>query len=59
MLELGSNKIREIENLEGVTSINALFLGKNRITEIKNLEGLKNLQQIALGVSEPIFSPIV
>ena len=37
MLELGSNKIREIENLEGVTNINALFLGKNRITEIKNL----------------------
>lgn len=50
MLELGSNKIKEIENLEGVSSIRSLFLGKNRISEIKNLEALVNLEQIALGV---------
>lgn len=31
MLELGSNKIRKIENLENVSSIKSLFLGKNRI----------------------------
>ena len=43
MLELGSNKIKEIENLEGVASIKALYLGKNRINEIKNLEPLINL----------------
>lgn len=50
MLELGSNKIREIENLEGVASIKSLYLGKNRIAEIKNLACLVNLEQIALGV---------
>jgi protein phosphatase 1 regulatory subunit 7 len=49
MLELGSNKIKEIENLEGVSNIRSLFLGKNRIAEIKNLECLVNLEQIALG----------
>lgn len=43
MLELGSNKIKEIENLEGVSSIKSLFLGKNRISEIKNLECLVHL----------------
>ena len=43
MLELGSNKIKEIENLEGVTSIKALYVGKNRINEIKNLSCLVNL----------------
>jgi len=43
MLELGSNKIKEIENLEGVASIKALYLGKNRIKTIKNLEPLVNL----------------
>lgn len=50
MVELGSNKIKEIENLEGVSSITSLFLGKNRISEIKNLECLVHLEQIALGV---------
>ena len=45
-----SVKIKEIENLEGVKSITALYLGKNRISEIKNLGVLVNLQQIALGV---------
>jgi protein phosphatase 1 regulatory subunit 7 len=43
MLELGSNKIKEIENLEGVANIKSLFLGKNRITEIKNLTPLVRL----------------
>ena len=58
MLELGSNKIKEIENLEGVSSIKSLYLGKNRINEIKNLEPLVNLEQIALGVNIVIFSLI-
>lgn len=50
MLELGSNKIKEIENLEGVSNIRSLFIGKNKIEEIKNLEPLIHLEQIALGV---------
>lgn len=56
MLELGSNKIREIENLDGVANIKSLFLGKNRISEIKNLEPLIRLEQIALGVLISQFS---
>lgn len=56
MLELGSNKIREIENLDGVANIKSLFLGKNRISEIKNLEPLIKLEQIALGVLISQFS---
>jgi hypothetical protein len=50
MLELGSNKIKKIENLEGVPNIKSLFLGKNKIETIENLECLKNIEQIALGV---------
>jgi protein phosphatase 1 regulatory subunit 7 len=56
MLELGSNKIKEIENLEGVASIRSLFLGKNRINVIKNLEPLVHLEQVALGVGLSLSS---
>lgn len=37
MLELGSNKIKEIENLEKLPKLKSLFLGKNKISEIKNV----------------------
>lgn len=50
MLELGSNKIKEIENLEEVSNVKSLYLGKNRISEIKNLGHLSKLEQLALGV---------
>ena len=35
MLELGSNRIRAIENLTGLPSLTSLFLGKNKITKIE------------------------
>lgn len=40
MLELGSNKIRKIENLDLLPNLVQLFLGKNKIQMIENLEGL-------------------
>lgn len=55
---MGSNKIREIENLDKLPKLTSLFLGKNRITNIKNLECLTNLTQVALGVLARLFSPI-
>ncbi|ODV92425.1 hypothetical protein CANCADRAFT_86714 [Tortispora caseinolytica NRRL Y-17796] len=36
-LELGGNRIRQIENLDGFTNLNQLWLGKNKITEFANL----------------------
>jgi protein phosphatase 1 regulatory subunit 7 len=35
ILELGSNRIREIENLEKLVTLKQLWLGTNKITEIK------------------------
>lgn len=37
MLELGSNRIRMIENLDSLALLRELWLGRNRITEIANL----------------------
>ena len=37
MLELGSNKIKVIENLDKLPKLTSLFLGKNRISQIQNL----------------------
>lgn len=34
-LELGANKIREIEGLEELRALEELWLGKNKITELK------------------------
>lgn len=34
-LELGANKIREIEGLEELVKLEELWLGKNKITELK------------------------
>jgi protein phosphatase 1 regulatory subunit 7 len=57
MLELGSNKIAEIENLDKLPNLTSLFLGKNRITEIKGLQHLTKLRQVSLGVSIILYSP--
>ncbi len=37
MLELGSNKIREMTGLEGLTNLQELWLGRNRIADISGL----------------------
>lgn len=48
MLELGSNRIREIENLEPLVQLEQLWLGTNKITQIKNLDHFVNLQKLSI-----------
>ena len=37
LLELGSNKIRDMRGLEGLAHLQDLWLGRNRITHIAGL----------------------
>ena len=49
ILELGSNRIRVIENLEPVAAtLKELWLGNNKIAEIKNLHTLTGLTRLSL-----------
>lgn len=41
MIELGSNKISKIQNLDKLPALKQLYLGKNRIANVENLEPLK------------------
>lgn len=47
-LELGANRIKEIQHLEYLTSLSSLWLGKNRIRTIENLSSLVNLRKLDL-----------
>jgi len=47
-LELGSNKIREIKNLDALVNLEELWLGKNKIEKLQNLSSLKRLKILAL-----------
>ncbi|KAL8272377.1 hypothetical protein Esti_003667 [Eimeria stiedai] len=47
LLELGSNRIREIEGIEQLTELTDLWLGKNKITDMK-LPPLRQLERISL-----------
>ncbi len=38
LLELGSNKIRQLTGLQGLTQLQELWLGRNRISEITGLD---------------------
>ncbi len=38
LLELGSNKIRQIQNLDMLQNLEELWLGQNRITEMSGLD---------------------
>ncbi|KAL8435569.1 hypothetical protein ACSSS7_002414 [Eimeria intestinalis] len=47
LLELGSNRIREVEGIENLTKLTDLWLGKNKITDMK-LPPLPELERISL-----------
>ncbi|MBE3043447.1 leucine-rich repeat domain-containing protein, partial [Candidatus Bathyarchaeota archaeon] len=47
-LELGSNRIREIENLDSLCALEELWLAKNKITEIKGLSKLPKLRLLSI-----------
>ncbi|KAJ1307645.1 hypothetical protein OPQ81_001739 [Rhizoctonia solani] len=47
-LELGGNRIRTIEGLEGLGNLEELWLGKNKITKLQGLETLKSLRVLSI-----------
>ncbi|KAG8827992.1 hypothetical protein FRB91_003743 [Serendipita sp. 411] len=47
-LELGSNRIRAIENLDSLVSLEELWLGKNKLTKIENLDSLIKLRLLSI-----------
>uniref|UniRef100_A0A6V7QQR5 Protein phosphatase 1 regulatory subunit 7 n=1 Tax=Ananas comosus var. bracteatus TaxID=296719 RepID=A0A6V7QQR5_ANACO len=47
ILELGSNKLRTMENLANLTNLHELWLGRNRIKTV-NLCGLKSIRKLSL-----------
>jgi len=47
-LELGGNKLRQIENLDALVSLEELWLGKNKITKLEKLNNLRRLRILAL-----------
>ncbi|KAG8690731.1 hypothetical protein FRC11_009476 [Ceratobasidium sp. 423] len=47
-LELGGNRIRAIEGLEGLENLEELWLGKNKIAKLQGLETLKALRVLSI-----------
>lgn len=47
-LELGSNRIRAIENLDALVNLEELWLGKNKITKLQGLEKLAKLRLLSI-----------
>jgi protein phosphatase 1 regulatory subunit 7 len=45
-IDLGANKIRVIEGLDGLVNLEELWLGKNKIEEITGLEKLTKLRRL-------------
>lgn len=48
LLELGDNRIRTMENLDGLPGLDSLWLGRNKVRTIENLEALVNLRKLSL-----------
>ncbi|KAL6774147.1 hypothetical protein ACKKBG_A23930 [Auxenochlorella protothecoides x Auxenochlorella symbiontica] len=48
VLDLGSNRLRCIEGLEGMCLLDSLWLGRNRITQINGLSSLSRLIRLSL-----------
>ncbi|KAI0691521.1 hypothetical protein C8T65DRAFT_711482 [Cerioporus squamosus] len=47
-IELGGNRIRQIEGLEALVNLEELWLGKNKITRLENLSTLKKLRILSI-----------
>jgi len=48
LLELGSNRIRDIQHVDALSNLQSLWLGKNKITQITNLDKLVNLRILSI-----------
>ena len=46
ILDLGANRLRNMEGIENLISLESLWLGKNKIEVISNLNNLVHLKQI-------------
>ena len=49
LLELGSNRIRQLRALDGFTALQSLWVGKNKITRLENLN-LPSLKILSIQV---------
>jgi len=48
LLELGSNRLRNLENLDQLVNLQQLWLGMNKITTIQNLDTLTKLERMSI-----------
>lgn len=49
VLDISFNRIRKIENLDGMTKLKKLFLCANKISRVENVNHLKSLELLELG----------
>ena len=49
VLDISFNRVRKLENLEGLTKLKKLFLCANKISKIENLNHLQQLELLELG----------
>ena len=57
-LELGANKIKKIQGLEGLSKLEQLWLGKNKIESLEGLNvvgAFKNLSLLSVQVKNKIL----
>jgi len=48
LLEFGSNRLKEIQNLSACTKLKSLWLGKNKITKLEGLDPCVNLEILSM-----------
>ncbi|TIA93185.1 hypothetical protein E3P99_00321 [Wallemia hederae] len=48
VLELGGNRIRQIDNLNALSNLKQLWLGKNKIEKLENLDNLQSLELLSI-----------
>ncbi|KAA3671117.1 uncharacterized protein DEA37_0013945, partial [Paragonimus westermani] len=48
MLELGSNKLRRLENIDHLVNLTQLYVGKNKIPMLENMDHLVNLTLLSI-----------
>ncbi|KAM5538539.1 hypothetical protein V8D89_007872 [Ganoderma adspersum] len=47
-VELGGNRLRKLEGLEGLVNLEELWVGKNKITKLENLGAVKKLRILSI-----------
>jgi protein phosphatase 1 regulatory subunit 7 len=52
ILDIGDNKLRKLEGLEGLGNLSELYCAKNQLTRIEGLSALRNLGILALQANQ-------